>query len=401
MRAAFLALVIFCGILFLYAFRLNFPAEMYYDEVYHVKTARQFLTLSGNTDNTHPPLGKVLIAAAIKIFGDTSWAWRLVPMLAGIGILFVFQRLAKRALQNESFAWAAAVIFALDGISITQARIAMLNTLMLFFMLLSVFFFVRIIESSGKRNRDFVGFGFALGLTAASRWVGVGVLAVLGLLFMGNLRRFKFDRGFICRIALYCFLLPLAVYFCTHLILPFIKGYEWSDLWTYQFTMLHYHAHLTASHTYGSSWWSWPLMTRPIWYFFERKNDLVYGILCIANPIVMWAFIPAMGYLIWNGIAKKSWISVFIVLGFLSQWLPWAFIGRVKFFHYIYPAMPFLALAIAMVLKDLWGSKRGRIVAVSYGVLVAAMFLYWYPLFTAYPISEAYFRNHLWFKSWV
>ena len=75
---------------------------------------------------------------------------------------------------------------------------------------------------------------------------------------------------------------------------------------------------------------------------------------------------------------------------------------RVKFFHYFDMAMPFVVIAFAMLLEKLWCSGRGgKALALGYLILVAGFFIYWYPLLTGFPISEKYFRNHLWFKSWV
>ena len=39
------------GLLALYGTRLDYPQKEYFDEVYHVITAREFITLSGNTDH--------------------------------------------------------------------------------------------------------------------------------------------------------------------------------------------------------------------------------------------------------------------------------------------------------------------------------------------------------------
>jgi dolichyl-phosphate-mannose-protein mannosyltransferase len=402
MRPAILVTLIFAAVTFIYSYRLGVPEDIYYDEVYHVKTARQFQDLSGNYENTHPPLGKMFIALAIKVFGDKAWAWRFFPVLAGLGTLLVFQRLAKRALQDENFAWVATLLLGLDGMAITQARIAMLNTFMTFFMMLTVLFAVRIIETDGERKREFIFCGLALGLAAGSRWIGIGVLPILGLLYLKNFQKFRPYLEFFNTVMMYLVLPAILIYFGTHLILPFIKGYDWWDLWDYQFGMMRYHAQLTAGHNYGSDWWGWPLMIRPIWYFFERREGLVYGILCLSNPAVMWALIPAMGYAAWRFVRERNWICALLILGFLSQWLPWALIGRVKFFHYFYPAMPFVVLAITMALKALWDhDKYGKIAVAAYLTLVLIMFGYWYPLYTAYPISPGFFSNHLWFKSWV
>ena len=402
MRKFFIPAFLFLALTVLYTSRLSFPEKEYYDEVYHVKTAREFLALKGNTDTAHPPLGKLLIALSIRTFGDFPWAWRLVPCLAGLGAILVFQRLARRVFESDSFGWLAAMLFALDGISFTQARIAMLNAAMMFFMLLTVLFFIKILESSGREKKYFFLCGVFLGLGVATRWVSLAVLPVLGMIFLGQFRRVESWADFLFKALLFLVILPMAIYFSSHIILFWSQGYKGWDILKYQVQMFRYHASLHATHHYGSPWWSWPLLKRPIWYFFERRAGLVYGILCIGNPAVIWALAPAAIYLVWQLFSPRGRVCAFILMGFLSQWLPWAFVSRVKFFHYFYTAMPFLALAITFALKDLWQSgKPGRIAGAFYIVLVLGLFAYWYPLLAGCPISEAYFENHLWFKSWI
>ncbi|MFI4946221.1 MAG: phospholipid carrier-dependent glycosyltransferase, partial [Burkholderiales bacterium] len=63
---------------------LGYPGEEYFDEVYHAKTARQYLNGEPPTEWVHPPTAKLLIAAGVALFGYEPWAWRLVPALAGI-----------------------------------------------------------------------------------------------------------------------------------------------------------------------------------------------------------------------------------------------------------------------------------------------------------------------------
>lgn len=383
----------------LYAYRLGFPHEQYYDEVYHVKTAHEYLSLSGNTENTHPPFGKEMMALMIKVLGDKPWVWRFYALICGLACLGVFFLLAQRFFQQTSWAFCAASLLALDGIHLTQSRIAMLNTPMLLGMLLSVFFFIKIAENPEKIRHYFL-FGISFGLAIATRWISVLVLPVLAMLcflLFPKIKNYKKTAALFFAASL----LAISLYFLTHSILFFIPGAE-KNLWQYQKNMLDYHAHLSATHTYGSTWWGWPIMVRPIWYFFERQEPLVYGILCIANPLVIWMFFPALGYLVWNFFKTRNVKILFIFLGFLSQWLPWAFIGRVKFFHYFHTAMPFLILMVTFYLRDLWMSgKVGKIFTMGYLIGVLVMAFYWYPLWTAYPVDEMYFQNHLWFKNWI
>ena len=66
--------------------RLGFPAEEIFDEVYHAKTALEYLQGKNPTEWVHPPTAKLLIAVGVWLFGYESWAWRLMPALAGIAL---------------------------------------------------------------------------------------------------------------------------------------------------------------------------------------------------------------------------------------------------------------------------------------------------------------------------
>jgi dolichyl-phosphate-mannose--protein O-mannosyl transferase len=49
--------------------RLGFPAEEVFDEVYHAKTALQYLQGENPTEWVHPPTAKLLIAIGVWLFG--------------------------------------------------------------------------------------------------------------------------------------------------------------------------------------------------------------------------------------------------------------------------------------------------------------------------------------------
>lgn len=54
-----------------------------FDEVYHARTAYEMLHRLPIYENTHPPLGKYLMSLEIRIFGMTSFGWRIVCALMG------------------------------------------------------------------------------------------------------------------------------------------------------------------------------------------------------------------------------------------------------------------------------------------------------------------------------
>lgn len=398
-RPYLLAAILGFGLLVLYGFRLDFPQKEYYDEIYHVTTAREYIALKGNTDTAHPPLGKVIMAGTIILGGDHSWVWRTSALAGGIFSILAFFYLSRKFFDSDWAAFLASSLLSLDGMTMTQSRIAMLNTPMLFFMLLSLIFFLKVIETN--RWPYYLLTGICLGLTASTRWVGLGILPVLGMILAVHIPKIK-KIDFILR-SFFLILIPaLIVYFAAHIILIYSKGFHWRDILLYQKQMFDYHSKLKVTHLYESQWWSWPVMIRPIWYFFESKSGIVNGILCVGNPAIFWMFFPALGYAVYHYLETRCTKTLFAIAGFFSQWLPWAFISRCKFFHYFHPAVPFEILIITIYLKALWNRQApGKTLAAFYIIFVIGMFIYWYPLYNGYPISDASFKNHMWFKNWI
>ena len=107
--------------------RLGFPSEEVFDEVYHARTALQYLRGEPPTEWVHPPTAKLLIAVGVKIFGYHPWAWRLMPALAGIALAPVFFFLARRVLATERAALLASVLLLADGVYLVQSRTAMVS----------------------------------------------------------------------------------------------------------------------------------------------------------------------------------------------------------------------------------------------------------------------------------
>ena len=81
---------------------LGYPGEEYFDEVYHAKTALQYLRGEPPTEWVHPPTAKLLIAVGVALFGYAPWAWRLAPALAGTLLAPVFFLLARRVLATRA-----------------------------------------------------------------------------------------------------------------------------------------------------------------------------------------------------------------------------------------------------------------------------------------------------------
>ena len=73
--------------------------------------------------------------------------------------------------------------------------------------------------------------------------------------------------------------------------------------------MFNYHSGLEATHPYSSSWYQWPTMVRPIWYYSGYVTDAVKeGISAFGNPLVWWGGIPAFLYVLYLLVTHSSFL---------------------------------------------------------------------------------------------
>ena len=183
--------------------------EMYFDEIYHARTAYEIvknddLFLSGGSEAamrdgyaiyewTHPSLGKVFIAAGVRIFGMTPFGWRFSGTFFGVLILAVLYVFAKRIFRRTDYAFVTAGLFAVDCMHFAQTRIATIDTYALFFTLLMFLFMGDYIAEDFEKRPYWKKLallclsGVMFGLGASSKWTclysGVG----LAVLYFGDL----------------------------------------------------------------------------------------------------------------------------------------------------------------------------------------------------------------------
>ena len=56
----------------------TYMSETYFDEIYFVRTAENYLNFQSPYDRAHPPLGKLILASGISIFGYNPFGWRIM-----------------------------------------------------------------------------------------------------------------------------------------------------------------------------------------------------------------------------------------------------------------------------------------------------------------------------------
>ncbi len=408
---------------------LGYPGEEYFDEVYHAKTALQFLNGEPPTEWVHPPTAKLLIAVGIHFFGYHPWAWRLAPALAGIALAGVFLLLARRVLPSERAAVLATTLLLSDGVFLVQSRIAMTNVFAVLFQLLAALLVLRAASARRLGLGAMTVAGLALGLALSTRWTSLFAAGFLGLVFLA-LRLWRrrqppepsaASRGPLWReaaLALLAFAVaPAAVYLLSYL--PWMmqahpaSASDWGqrvmDVVRLQRAIWDYHAHLRATHTYFSPWWTWPFLYRPTWYFWWSGPGVVRGIVALGNPAIWWASLPVAGWAFVSGLLRRDARRVFAGSGFFLLYLPWGLSPRtLNFSHYLFEAIPYACLALGLVLDRAWDGRRRRLARLYLAIAIGLFFLF-LPFLTGLPVAARLWGFRFpggggiwtWFPSWI
>jgi dolichyl-phosphate-mannose--protein O-mannosyl transferase len=417
-----------CQILFL--INIQFPKGHNFDEFHYVPSAKQFLAMTENQNWEHPPLGKILMAVGIQLWGDQPIGWRFMSTIFGSLTLVGMYILALVLFESEQAAIWVALLTLVNQLLYVQARIGMLDTFMFAFLVWAMAAYCATWKSSftPRENRRLLNFtGVMFGLGMACKWFVVvpwmGCVALV--LVIRLLQRWKTTFGspratdwyrpdqwsklnwkdWVIRLGLF----PLGVYFLTFVPYFFVSGshHSLSDLITMQIKMFDGQLRVVHSHPYMSHWLDWPLLKRPIWYAFDKEGagpTWVRGVLLLGNPVIMWTGLLALGVCAWNWVKTRDQVGFLILFFYLIYFGCWAVIPRkIAFYYYYYPAGMVLSLALAYAFRFFEAKKifkdqvpRWVFLGVAFG-----MFVYFFPILAALRIPADSFRQWMWFSSWI
>ena len=410
----------------------------YFDEIYHGRTAYEMINHLVCCENVHPPLGKEIIAIGVLLFGMNPFGWRFMGTLSGVLMIPVIYLFAKRFFKETWISVAAALLFAFDFMHFVQTRIATIDVFVTFFIMLAYYFMYCYLQTSfyeEKLSKTFVPLGLcgiAMGLSWACKWTGIYASIGLCILFFAQmLKRYLEYRhavlhargtkkyiynnfkplfwktiGFCC---IFFVAIPAAIYILSYI--PFVDGTDRSLLVKVieaQKTMFSYHNALEADHPFGSTWYQWPIMYRPTWYYSGAIGDLREGISAFGNPLVWWVGIPAAVYMLHLSVRRRDKKATFLLVGYLSQYAPWSLIKRVVFIYHYFPSVPFVVMMITYTMYRLASAKEGKWKKQVqtgiwlYVILAIGLFALFYPVLSGLPIHPEYAEKYLkWFDSWV
>jgi len=395
----------------------TYMSETYFDEIYYVRTAEQYLRLQQPYEWTHPPLGKIIIAAGSTIFGYNPFGWRIMGVIFATLMIPLIYFLGKKLFGTWIGAFSSAFLLMFDFMVFTMGRMATVDTYVVFFSLASqlcFFIYLKNVLQDGWKTSVLPLFlavlFFALGFS--TKWVVLygfaGQLAILAVLRLKEVLKLKeklsarinafIDRPFY--LLLLFLLVAIFVYFLTF-IPDMLAGRSLIGVFQLQDSMFAYHSTLTATHSFSSPWWSWPLILRPVWLFSSYlPNSMASTIAAMGNPAVWWVGFAFVILAVEEAVRRKNLPCLFITTMFFFQWLPYVLISRITFIYHYFVNVPILCLATAYFLNTYWSKKWGKIAVLAYFAVVVAFFVLFYPVISGVPASETAINGLRWLGSW-
>ncbi len=426
----------------------------------------------------------------------TPWSYRWINALTGSFIPLVVAAVAYQISHRRSFALLAGLFTACDGMFLVESRYALNNIYIVIFGLLGQWFLLLALENQSKKRTFWLIFsGIGFGASAATKWNGLWFLLGAYLIWIVawlihlvpafyfnrnkqgnsgktistlNNQRGKIAEEFdlspdvfasssnnivqtplqkltqlnIFQMLFFLGIIPALIYslvWIPHLKLD--KRYGFIEVHK---QILKFHLHLGGNspdvHPYCAAWYKWPLMTRPMAYFYQTALSLtepipvmgpplppstgkvIYDVHAMGNPFLWWFGLPALlcllGILVWRFVSfwvkpKRfsstaplnidTGIALFLVLNYAANLLPWVKVTRCVFIYHYMPAVVFTFLAIAWFVDQCIRSyyKELRAIGVTITFIILVAFVFWMPIYLGLPLSPDAYKLRMWFNSWI
>jgi len=394
----------------------NYHNSSYFDEIYHARTALEYLRGENAYEISHPPLGKLIIGVGILLFGMNPFGWRFMGTLFGVLMLPLMYALAKKIFRNRFAAICCAILFASDFMHFVQTRIATIDVYAVFFILLMYYFMYIFITEETTGSLFLSGLFFGIG--CASKWTcvyaGGGLAVIWAVYWVRHIKEYGFKAFFLNSMKCVGFfiLVPLLVYYLSYI--PYgaaiglrgpgmlLKKEYLQVVLDNQSFMFNYHAGIVATHPYSSKWYQWLLDIRPILYYLQYYPDgsrVSFG--AFVNPVICWTGLICVILLIPMYFLRKDRRAGFLLVGYLAQLLPWVLIERLTFAYHYFPCVVFLVLAIGYFISLMSTDRIRKAACIGFVGLSVLVFIYFYPVLAGTKVNS-YAVSHLfgWFPTW-
>ena len=284
--------------------------------------------------------------------------------------------------------------------------------------------------------------GLFMGCGVASKWIGVYSGVGLGVVFFWTIFRHMRmaaasakllktetnltdeekeiltlrDRTTMKRVlvlCLWCVLffiaVPLTIYLLAYI--PYFAYAHFDNLkdyllavWNAQMGMFNYHSTpgLGMDHPFYSPWYEWIFNQRPMYYAspsYVNASGWSYALWCFGNPAIWSAALVGFAYtvFVWAKrhrytlreggetlhLTASDWdvTTPFLLIGALSQFLPWVIVPRGTYIYHYFATTPFLMLSVAVMLRDIARRfpKAGKWLLWGFLAVCLGMFVAYFP----------------------
>jgi len=369
------------------------PPNFLLDESQYVGSANALLAHSPNPNPEAPPLGKLIVAAGIKLFGDNPLGWRIMSVVFGaltVAGLFLW---VKLLVEDYSIALIAAILALLDNFMFVLARAALMDIFLVGFVIFGLLAFTAALKldnmsDAGRRAFLLMG-GVFFGFACACKWNGVDTLGIvvitsIGLLWLSR-RSCNPELASYAEhlrqagtpwVALSLLFVPVLAYSITFI--PLLHSlnlpFNFRELVSMNIFIWKFHRAVVGNVFLVTRWYTWPLHVDPL-------RSLSY---LVGNWYIMWVGLLALLFCA-RGFGR-SLPETLLVLLYAANFLQWAVTPQsCLFYYYYFPSAVFLGVAIALALRQLPEHVFGVRVATLTVLPALVIFAYCYPRMAHLP----------------
>jgi len=369
------------------------PPNFLLDESQYVGSANALLAHSPNPNPEAPPLGKLIVAAGIKLFGDNPLGWRIMSVVFGaltVAGLFLW---VKLLVEDYSIALIAAILALLDNFMFVLARAALMDIFLVGFVIFGLLAFTAALKldnmsDAGRRAFLLMG-GVFFGFACACKWNGVDTLGIvvitsIGLLWLSR-RSCNPELASYAEhlrqagtrwVAVSLLFVPVLAYSITFI--PLLHSlnlpFNFRELVSMNIFIWKFHRAVVGNVFLVTRWYTWPLHVDPL-------RSLSY---LVGNWYIMWVGLLALLFCA-RGFGR-SLPETLLVLLYAANFLQWAVTPQsCLFYYYYFPSAVFLGVAIALALRQLPEHVFGVRVATLTVLPALVIFAYCYPRMAHLP----------------
>lgn len=401
----------------------TYLSSTYFDEIFYATSAYQLYQGIQPYITEHPQLAMLLIGTGMKTFGNNAFGWRIISTLFATLSLGAIYLLTKKITNQIRLATIAMLLFAFDPLHYVMGRVAFLDGIATFFIIMQYYFLFNYLDlrTSGYRfehcYRSLFYTGMMFGFGIASKWSALYfatplVVWIIYCEFIFNQSSVIESIKTISSVILALAILPISIYILSYL--PFLASQYDNDIfkfvWRIQVDMYNFQAYAlaNATHPYASSWLDWPTLLKPMSIFYwSNDSGIANSVVFLPNPTIAILTLPVIVTLLFLTLLNKYNLRAwFIFLAIFAQYLPYAFIHHVMFIYYFYSVMPFLIIGIIYCYQQTFKlakipQKYANIILNIYLICAIALFIMFLPATIGIEFPREYVKQYLlWRPSW-